>query len=152
MKHQLKDLIKGNVYFVEYRKGNLWYEAGRHSTNQPFLFPVPIEDTGDGIFKDVDRGIFFMRYIRQHLQLSNWEVQVPSLQVGICQFESDLSYQNNVLRSMLAHRVAGYHLYTDDGELQDNSSLPYIDLKRDPVDLIAEKLLECYYKILSLIK
>lgn len=69
--YSLKDLVKGNVYFVEYRKGNLWYEAGRHSAEKPFLFPVPIEDTGDGIFLACDKGMFFMRYIRKHLEDCN---------------------------------------------------------------------------------
>ena len=69
--HNLKELIKGNVYFVEYRKGNLWYVAGRHSAENTFEFPVPIEDTGDGIFKNVDKGIYFMRYIRKHLDHVN---------------------------------------------------------------------------------
>jgi hypothetical protein len=66
--NNLKDLIKGNVYFVEYRKGNLWYEAGRHLNSTTFQFPVPIEDTGDGTFRSVDKGILFMRYIRKHLE------------------------------------------------------------------------------------
>lgn len=71
MGHNLKDLVKGNVYFVEYRKGNLWYEAGRHSAEKPFLFPVPIEDIGDGVFLYCDKGMFFMRYIRKHLEDCN---------------------------------------------------------------------------------
>lgn len=68
MKYTLKDLVKSNVYFVEYRKGNLWYEAGRLLGGAPLLFPVPIEDTGDGTFKQEDKGLLFMRYIRKHLE------------------------------------------------------------------------------------
>ena len=30
--------------------------------------------------------------------------------------------------------------YTDDGELQDNETFPYIDFKRDPSDVIADKM------------
>ena len=71
MAHSLKDLVKGNVYFVEYRKGNLWYEAGRHSAEKPFLFPVPIGDTGDGTFLACDKGMFYMRYIRKYLEEFN---------------------------------------------------------------------------------
>lgn len=73
--YNLKDLVKGNVYFVEYRKGNLWYEAGRHSAEKTFQFPVPIEDTGDGTFLACDKGLLFMRYIRKHLILT--ETTVP---------------------------------------------------------------------------
>lgn len=67
----LKDLVKGNVYFVEYRKGNLWYEAGRHTTDKPFAFPVPIEDVGDATFLACDKGLLFMRYIRKHIETIN---------------------------------------------------------------------------------
>ena len=58
----IKDLVKSNVTFIEYRKGNLWYSTDDYD----FLFPVPIEDVGDGIFKAKDKGIMFMRYIRKH--------------------------------------------------------------------------------------
>jgi hypothetical protein len=64
----LSEFIKNNdeVVFVEYRKGNLWYTIW---DGEAFMdFPVPIEDTGDGIFKDRDRTIYFMRYIRKHLE------------------------------------------------------------------------------------
>lgn len=60
----LKELVKSTVAFTEYRKGNLWYLVVDHD----FLFPVPIEDTGDGIFKAQDKAILFMRYIRKHLE------------------------------------------------------------------------------------
>lgn len=66
---KIKELVKGNVYFVCYRKGNLWYEAGRHLTGPPVEFPVPIEDIGDGVFCHVEKGIYLMRYIRKHLEL-----------------------------------------------------------------------------------
>ncbi len=68
MKYDLKNLIKGNVYFVEYRKGNLWYEAGRHLSEGVLQFPVPIEDIGDGVFRHVEKGILLMRYIKKHLE------------------------------------------------------------------------------------
>ena len=46
------------------------------------------------------------------------------------------------LRFMLAVRVAGSALYGDDGELQDNSTYPQIDFKRDSVEEIESKLIE----------
>ena len=64
----IKELISQDVVFCEYRKGNLWYQAGRHTLDGTFLFPVPIEDVGDATFMSVDKGIFFMRYIRKHLE------------------------------------------------------------------------------------
>ena len=33
-----------------------------------FLFPVPIDDTGDASFLAEDKGILFMRYIRKYLE------------------------------------------------------------------------------------
>lgn len=69
MTYNLKELVKGFVTFVEYRKGNLWYCA-----NDVFMFPVPIEDVGDGVFLAKDKGILFMRYIRKHLETYEPEV------------------------------------------------------------------------------
>lgn len=68
MIYELKNLIKGNVYFKEYRKGNLWYVAGREFYDVGFHFPVPIEDIGDATFMSVDKAMLFMRYIRKHLE------------------------------------------------------------------------------------
>lgn len=60
----LKDHIKGNVRFLRYKQGYLYYV-----TETDIEFPVPIEDTGEAEFKDSDKGIYFMRYIRKHLKL-----------------------------------------------------------------------------------
>lgn len=43
-------------------------------------------------------------------------------------------------RELLAIRVAGPMLYTDDGELSDATAVPYIDFLRDSADTIARKL------------
>lgn len=60
----VKELVTNKkVKFEYYRKGELWY-----STECGFMFPVPIDDTGDGTFNAEDTAIFFMRYIRQHLK------------------------------------------------------------------------------------
>lgn len=50
--------------------------------------------------------------------------------------------ENALLRKLLALRVAGAMLYTDDGELSDASSAPYIDFKRDSAEDIEKMLLE----------
>jgi hypothetical protein len=47
-----------------------------------------------------------------------------------------------VLRRLLAFQYAGHNLYADDGELQDNTSRPVIDFKRDSVDAIEAKMME----------
>ena len=64
----IKKYIKPSAVFKEYRKGNLWYEVTCED-DEVLEFPVPIEDVGDGIFKNVERGIYMMRYIRKHLEL-----------------------------------------------------------------------------------
>lgn len=64
----IKDMVKDNkqVHFEYYRDGELWY-----TTECGFKFPVPIEDTGIGIFKAQDKAILLMRYIRKHLEKIN---------------------------------------------------------------------------------
>lgn len=62
----LKSGIKNSVKFLEYRHGNLWYMA-KDNNDKVITFPVPIEDIGDATFMDVDKGIYFMRWIRQHM-------------------------------------------------------------------------------------
>jgi hypothetical protein len=66
----LKELVKGKkVHFKYYRDGALWYE-----TEDGFEFPVPIADTGTGIFKAEDGAIQYMRWIRKHLaERAEWE-------------------------------------------------------------------------------
>ena len=68
----LKELVKGKkVRFKFYRDGELWYE-----TDDGFEFPVPISDTGTGIFKAEDGAIQYMRWIRRHLaERLEWEKQ-----------------------------------------------------------------------------
>ena len=61
----ITDMVKPGkkVHFTYYRQGELWYK-----TEGGFEFPVPMNDTGDGIFLAEDKAIYFMRYIRMHLE------------------------------------------------------------------------------------
>jgi hypothetical protein len=60
----LKELVKGKkVRFRFYRDGELWY-----ATDDGFEFPVPIADTGTGVFQAEDGAIHYMRWIRKHLE------------------------------------------------------------------------------------
>lgn len=64
-KIDVKDLVVDKrVYFLHYRKGELWYR-----TTDGFVFPVPISDCGDGTFLADDRAMPFMRYIRKQLDV-----------------------------------------------------------------------------------
>lgn len=61
----VKDLVANGrrVAFVRYQSNQLWYvcEGG-------FEFPVPVDDTGDGVFLREDKALVFMRWIRKHVQ------------------------------------------------------------------------------------
>ena len=62
--NNIKDMVKNKtVTFVMYRKGELFYE-----TECGFMFPVPIDDTGDGTFMAQDKAMMFMRYIRKQME------------------------------------------------------------------------------------
>lgn len=59
----IKQMVKDkNVVFDFYRDGELWYK-----TEDGFSFPVPTNDVGKGIMKSVDKAIYYMRWIRKHL-------------------------------------------------------------------------------------
>ena len=60
----IKDMVKDKkVTFEYYRDNALWY-----STETGFLFPVPVSDAGTATFKREDKAIFFMRWIRKHME------------------------------------------------------------------------------------
>jgi hypothetical protein len=62
----IKDLVKGDkhVDFTCYRDGDLWY---RHEDG--LEFPVPVSDVGGATMLARDRAIFFMRYMRKHIEM-----------------------------------------------------------------------------------
>lgn len=62
----LKDHVSGPVEFQYYRAGNLMYK-----TSTDLEFPVPVDDTNDATFPRTEKGIFFMRWIRKHLNQQN---------------------------------------------------------------------------------
>ena len=58
----IKNYVTGRVKFLYYRKGELYYQC-----ENGFIFPVPIDDTGDASFNSDDKAILFMRWIRKAL-------------------------------------------------------------------------------------
>lgn len=62
---ELKKLILPDkmAHLTRYQGGNLMYRVGS------FEFPIPIEDTGNGIFEAEMKAITLMRWIRKHLAL-----------------------------------------------------------------------------------
>jgi len=60
----LKDLVSNNkkVTFLRYQNQELWYRC-----EDGFEFPVHISDTGEAAFLPEDKALYFMRWIRKHL-------------------------------------------------------------------------------------
>lgn len=67
----IKDMVKDGktVSFEYYRSGNLWYK-----TECGFIFPVPTSDIGDATFRNEDKAMLFMRYIRKYRQAIQREI------------------------------------------------------------------------------
>lgn len=65
MKYDIKNMVKDSkkVTFEFYRQKELWYK-----TECGFEFPVPIDDTGNGVFLKEDKAMLFMRYIRKQIE------------------------------------------------------------------------------------
>lgn len=64
----LKSRVKGRVVFRYFVADQLVYAC-----DDGFCFPVPIEDTRNGdasppIFNASDKAIYFMRWIRKHME------------------------------------------------------------------------------------
>jgi hypothetical protein len=76
MNTEFTKLIKDTLAeFVCYRDGDLWYKIVRAETGKPntikelgFEFPVPISDTGTGIFPAQIKTISLMRWARKHYE------------------------------------------------------------------------------------
>jgi hypothetical protein len=77
MKYNIKDIVKNEtVEFDHYRAGNLYYSVWVNIEENPaklahykkHLFPVPISDTGEASFMNIDKAILFMRYIRKAIE------------------------------------------------------------------------------------
>ena len=67
----IKDMVKDKlVLFKYYHQGNLWYE-----TEDGFIFPVPVEDTGGGKFGREDKAILFMRWIKRYMDEMKLELK-----------------------------------------------------------------------------
>jgi hypothetical protein len=60
----ITDLVKNKkAHFIHYREGHFIYE-----TEDGFQFPVPLADIGTATLLAEDKALFFMRWIRRHLE------------------------------------------------------------------------------------
>jgi hypothetical protein len=61
----ITELVKNKTAcFVHYRDGYFIYE-----TEDGFQFPVPLADIGTATLLAEDKALFFMRWIRRHLEV-----------------------------------------------------------------------------------
>lgn len=63
---KVSDHVKGRASFSFYRGGYLYY-----LTDSGLEFPIPIEDTEGATFLSEDKSLFFMRWIRKHIETLN---------------------------------------------------------------------------------
>ena len=66
---KLSELVSvlNTVRFVRYADNQLWYVVvSWNPVASGFEFPVPISDTGNGVFLAEDKSILFMRWIRKY--------------------------------------------------------------------------------------
>ena len=60
----ITEIVKNKrARFIHYREGNFIYE-----TEDGFQFPVPLSDVGNATLMAEDKALFFMRWIRRHLE------------------------------------------------------------------------------------
>lgn len=76
----IKDIVKDTTAkFSCYRDGDLWYKVVKTvpvgevllegwAEVEIFEFPIPISDTGTGIFPAELKAITLMRWVRKHLE------------------------------------------------------------------------------------
>lgn len=71
MQITLVNLVKNTIAeFVCYRDGDLWYKIKSQANGEDFIFefPVPVSDTGTGIFPASLKAITLMRWVRKHFE------------------------------------------------------------------------------------
>lgn len=74
---KITDLVREQARFTHYEDGKLWYQiiyTGEDpQTGYPrpeiFDFPVPVDDAESGRFEKSDKSLFFMRWIRKHIEM-----------------------------------------------------------------------------------
>lgn len=55
--------VRGRSKFLFYREGNLYYE-----TDTGLTFAIPLSDADKATFLAEDKSLFFMRWIRKHIE------------------------------------------------------------------------------------
>lgn len=71
----IKDFINRNAHgelnpawFEYYRSGVMYYQVWNTSDKYLYRFPIRLDDVGNGTLDDIDKAIFFMRWIRKAIE------------------------------------------------------------------------------------
>lgn len=115
--YNIKDMVRDGkkANFVEYRRGEMIYV-----TECGFKFPVPIDDTGDGIFHAEEKAMLLMRYIRKQVEALNKEK--ASIEINIVEPIVTIQFTHHLLP----------HLYFLNG-IDDSTLCMLNDMNKDNV-------------------
>jgi hypothetical protein len=58
----ITECVKGDASFKYFRDGKFYYGC-----SNGFIFPIPVSDTGTATFLAIDKGLYFMRWIRKYI-------------------------------------------------------------------------------------
>jgi hypothetical protein len=68
----IKEIVKDNVVdFVSVAKGTALYKVNVQGVD--YIFPVDLNDIGEGTLLAQDKAIFFMRYIRKAIESNDFK-------------------------------------------------------------------------------
>jgi hypothetical protein len=81
------ELVKHKKVYLEYCYDNaLWYR-----TTDGFEFPIPLEDTKGAMFKNEDNALYFMRWIRKHVETIAEGVKSAGItEIDICGYKINI--------------------------------------------------------------
>lgn len=68
----LTEIAKGSAKFLYYKDKTLWYECRPYYINvawRPFIFPIPVDDAGEGEFRIDMKGTEILRWARKQLEI-----------------------------------------------------------------------------------
>lgn len=71
------ELVKNNnlAQFDRCEDRTLWYAVHYNASDTGYVlqfeFPISIDDTAGGVFRAHDKALFFMRWIRKHVEFLN---------------------------------------------------------------------------------
>mgnify|MGYP000172651015 CR=1 FL=1 len=74
-----------NCYFEHFRQGNFYYRVLNVSSDEVYIFPVPLADLGEATLNDKEKSVLMMRYIRKAIEentLVRYTDNTPDIERG----------------------------------------------------------------------